>query len=255
MSYLSSPGSVQRSFQTPPGLAALPGRKRPPARSASPIPAGSMRLTETGLVGPCHACAFFSDPEEEYRVLLPFATGCAHSGERCLHYVDAGRKQERLSRLTAAGLAVCEEAAGGKVELCSWDNAYLRGGHFDPDEMLALIVETMRVGRSFGRTRLWANMEWVLQASPGSERLIEYESRLNPVLEGHNDVVICVYEHGKYSASVVMDILRTHPMVLVGDEVQPNPLYVPTELFLEDFRQRSAARPGLRNGAGSSRQD
>jgi hypothetical protein len=110
----------------------------------------------------------------------------------------------------------------------------------------------MDSGRRFGRTRLWANMEWALRGLPGSDDLAEYESRLNSVVERHNDIVICVYAQGKYSASLMMDILRAHPMVVVGDVVQHNPLYVPTEQFLEDLRQRRAARPGLRSGTGDA---
>jgi hypothetical protein len=214
------------------------------------LPAGSMRLGSPDLLGPCHACAFFLDPEEEYRVLLPFAADCARCGERCLHFIDPLRDRERRERLAEAGVEVSETAAGGRAELRSWDDVYLRGGRFDQDEMLALIEEAMTMGRPFGRTRLWANMEWVLKGLPGSDDLIEYESRLNPIIDKHTDVVICAYEHGKYSASVVMDILRAHPMVIIGDVLQQNPLYVPTEQFLEDLRQRRAARPGLRSEAG-----
>jgi hypothetical protein len=217
-----------------------------PAVSA---PAASVPLHGGDLVGPLHACAFFADREEEYRSLLPFAADCAHCGEGCLQYVDPARERERVERLAAAGIGVGKAAARGQVELRTWDDVYLRGGRFDQDEMLALIEEAMRHGRRFGRTRLWADMGWALGGLPGSEDLIEYESRLNPLVEQHDDVVVCVYEHHKHSASVVMDILRTHPMVLVGDVLQQNPLYVPTERFLADLRQRRAARAGLRSGA------
>jgi hypothetical protein len=195
-----------------------------------------------------HACAFFRDWDEEYRTLLPFAAHCAHRGERCVHYIDPLREQAHAERLAKAGIAVARGGGPGQLELRTWDDVYLRGGRFDQDAMLELIEGEMRSGRSFGRTRLWANMEWALQGLPGCDDLIEYESRLNPVVERHSDVVICVYEQGRYSASVIMDILRTHPMVLVHDVLQQNPLYVPTELFLQDLRQRRGPRPGLRSG-------
>jgi hypothetical protein len=221
---------------------------------AAGTPGRFLPLSGPGLLGPCHACAFFRDPEDEYRVLLPFATDCAHCGERCLQYVDPSRRQERRARLMQAGIEVSDAPAGGPTEVRTWDDAYLRGGRFDQDDMLALVEETMNAGRPFGRTRAWANMEWALKGSPGSEDLIEYESRLNTVVDKHTDVVVCAYRHGKYSASVVMDILRAHPMIVIGDMVQQNPLYVPTDQFMEDLRQRRSARPGLRSEAGGSGQ-
>jgi hypothetical protein len=35
-----------------------------------------------------------------------------------------------------------------------------------------------------------------------------------------------------------MDILRTHPMVIIGGALQENPLYVPPDDLLEELRAR-----------------
>lgn len=35
-----------------------------------------------------------------------------------------------------------------------------------------------------------------------------------------------------------MDILRTHPMVIIGNILQDNPFYVPPDLMLEELRSR-----------------
>lgn len=35
-----------------------------------------------------------------------------------------------------------------------------------------------------------------------------------------------------------MDILRTHPMVIIGGALQVNPFFVPPEQMLEELRQR-----------------
>ena len=40
----------------------------------------------------------------------------------------------------------------------------------------------------------------------------------------------------------MIDILRTHPMVIVGGVLQENPLYVPPEEFLRELRQRKDER-------------
>ncbi|MDB5857342.1 MAG: hypothetical protein JWQ76_1031 [Ramlibacter sp.] len=203
-----------------------------PARSA-PVP-----IDSAALAAPCHACAFFGDAEEEYAALLPFAKACAHCGGRCLQFLDPALGQERAGRMAAAGIGVASSAGAGRAELRPWEQAYLRGGRFDVGEMLALIEAEMAAGRSFGSTRLWANMEWALSQLPGCDGLVEYESRLNSILKENPGIVVCVYDHGKFGAGMVMDILRTHPVVLVGNEFRHNPLYVPTELFLDDLRQR-----------------
>ena len=39
-----------------------------------------------------------------------------------------------------------------------------------------------------------------------------------------------------------MDIMRTHPVVLVGGLLQENPFYVPPDVFLAELRERKRGR-------------
>jgi hypothetical protein len=205
---------------------------------------GAVRLAGTELKGSCHACAFFHSRDEEYRVLLPFACEGVEHGEKCFHIVDPGHGRERLEHLGRAGIDVDATTASGQLEVRTWQDAYLRGDRFDQYAMLELIEETLKAGKSggFPRTRLWANMEWALEDLPGCDDIVEYESRLNPILSRYDDVVVCTYDLSKFSAGTVMDILRTHPMVVLGETVQENPFYVPPERFLEELAERRAER-------------
>ena len=63
-------------------------------------------------------------------------------------------------------------------------------------------------------------------------------TRLNHFLPNYNDVVVCTYDLSKFSAPVVMDIMRTHPQVIVGGLLQTNPFYVPPDQFLAELSQR-----------------
>jgi len=106
--------------------------------------------------------------------------------------------------------------------------------------MLDLIQRVLAEGKQqgFGLTRLWANMEWALEELPGVHDIVEYEARLNQVLPKYDDVVVCTYDITKFSAAVVMDILRTHPEVIIGGTLQKNPFYVPPEEFLQELQTR-----------------
>ncbi len=81
-------------------------------------------------------------------------------------------------------------------------------------------------------------MEWALLDKPGVDDLVEYETRLNYVLPKYDDPVICTYDLSKFSASVVMDIMRTHPVVIIGEVLQENPFFVPPDQFLLELRER-----------------
>ena len=55
-----------------------------------------------------------------------------------------------------------------------------------------------------------------------------------------NDPVICVYDLAKFGAGTVIDILRTHPMVIIGGILQENPFYVEPDQMLAELRSRRA---------------
>ena len=199
------------------------------------------RLGSQTVAG-AHACAFFKDKDEEYRVYLPFAQDCLNCGERCINFLDASHRQEHLRHLARVNVNAEAALASGQLELRTWDENYLLGGRFDQDDMLARIRDqVINGGGAFPRSRLWADADWSLSGLPGCDQLVEYESRVNTVLDQAGDILVCVYDLRKYSASMVLDILRTHPMVVVGEFLRPNPLYVPPEKFLPEYRQRRVA--------------
>ena len=139
-----------------------------------------------------HVCAFFDSFDEELRVLGPFVREGLDRGEKAFHIVDPAHREEYPRHLEASGIAVEPAEASGQFQILTWDQAYLREGHFDQDAMLALIEEVLQRGKreGFPLTRLVAHMEWALEDRPGVNDLVEYETRLNYVLPRYKDPVI-----------------------------------------------------------------
>ncbi len=74
--------------------------------------------------------------------------------------------------------------------------------------------------QGFPRTRLVPHMEWSLEDRPGVNDLLEYESKCNFLFDGGQDPVICTYDLTKYIGSFIIDVLRTHPMVIIGGLIE-----------------------------------
>lgn len=207
--------------------------------------APAFRMATEALRRHRHLCAFFSSQQEQYDFLLPFVKEGFACGDRGFHIVDPSRLEEHRQHLTASGIPVDELETRGRLEVRSWQQAYLRKDRFDQHAMLALIEEVLKQGGSGGHplTRLVANMEWALLDKPGVDDLVEYESRLNYVLPKYEDPVICTYDLSRFGAGVAMDILRTHPVAIVGGLVHENPFYVPPDEFLAERRGRRVEQP------------
>jgi hypothetical protein len=206
--------------------------------------ARTVKLAGRDIGCSCHACAFFHNDDQFYKVMLPFIQEGFAAGDRAVHIVDPAKRDKHVQTLSAAGIDAKGSQDTKQLEVRRWEEAYLRDGHFDQNRMLALIQEVLEDGRrqKFPMTRLVANMEWALEDRPGVTDLVEYESRLNYILPQYDDTVVCTYDLGKFSASAVMDILRTHPMVIVGEVMQENPFYSPPDVLLPELAARRQQR-------------
>lgn len=201
---------------------------------------GSMRCAGSILGQHRHICAFFNSADEEHRVLGSFIKEGFERGDKACHLVDPDLREDHLRRLAGAGIDVAQAMDTGQLELRRWQDAYLSGDRFDQDAMLALIEEVLQSGAASGYplTRLVAHMEWALRDKPGVGDLVEYETRLNYVLPKYADPVICAYDLSKFGASVVMDVMRTHPVVIIGEVLHENPFFVPPDQLLLELRER-----------------
>ena len=201
---------------------------------------GSVRCAGGILGQRRHICAFFNSLDEEHRVLRSFIKDGFARGDKAFHLVDPDLWDDHLRRLAEAGIDVGQAMDTGQLELRRWQDAQLRGDCFDQDAMLALIEEVLQSGTAAGYplTRFVAHMEWALLDKPGVDDLVEFETRVNYVLPKYDDPVICTYDLSKFSASVVMDIMRTHPVVIIGEVLQENPFFVPPDEFLLEIRER-----------------
>jgi hypothetical protein len=191
-----------------------------------------------------HICAFFNDIDEEHRVLRSFIKDGFDRGDKAFHLVNPELREEHLRRLAEAGINVREVLEAGQLEVRPWQEAPLRGGRFDQDTWLLLFEQVLQSGPAAGyaQTRFLAHMEWALVDLPGVEDLIEFETRVNYIVPKYEDIVICSYNLSKFSASVVMDALRTHPVVIIGGLLQENPFFVPPDQFLHEMRERRSAQ-------------
>ncbi len=192
-----------------------------------------------------HVCAFFHNSEETYHALLPFIKEGFDCNDRAFHVVDPDRRKEHFQRLESIGIDTAAAESSGQLKVYGWNEAHIDpDGHFDQHRMVALIEEELKLGvaRGFGVSRSIGHMGWAVQDLPGVDDLVEYEARLNYILPRYKDPVICVYDISKFSGAVVVDILRTHPMVIIGGTLQENPFFVPPDEFLRELRDKQAGQ-------------
>ena len=215
-------------------------------RKSSGSGSRQIRLAGSILGYRAHICAFFSTAEDAYRVLLPFIREGLECGEKAVHTIDPKRCEEHIQRLESAGIDVAAVQKNDQLELRDWTNTHLNGGQFDPHKTLALFEKVVKEAKAkgFQLIRFVTQMEWALEVGVDLNELLEYEARANEVWirhEGPVNPVICTYDLTKFRGDVVVDIMQTHPLVIIGGVLQENPFFVPPEDFLEQLREKRAS--------------
>jgi hypothetical protein len=204
--------------------------------TAAPIPfAGSM------LGAYRHVCVFFSSPREKYAALLPFVRDGIERGERAYHIIPNRHLAEHLEHLGGAGIDVVAAQDRHQLQVITAEETYLRPGHFKIDGMLAYIQEALTSGATLGfpLTRLIGYPESMLEDLSGMNEFVEFETRLNDVLPSYTDPVICLYDTNLLTGTLAVDILRTHPVTVIGGLLYENPFFVPPQEFLRQIQERS----------------
>lgn len=203
-----------------------------------------MTADERGAAGPVtfaggvldrfrHVCAFLNGPTDGDAVLDPFVSDGIDRGDRLLYLVDPSESAAPVNRLRHLGYDAAGLLDQHRCEVRTWTETYLAGGSFDQAAMLR-ILDTMLLGPDGPRIRLIADMDWAADRSDAGEHLIEFEARANFIHAHHQHVVICAYDAARFDGAFVIDILRTHPMVLIGGMLQENPFFVPPSEFLAE---------------------
>ena len=205
-------------------------------------PEPSMNLAGFNLGKYRHVCAFFHTQDQEDKVLVPFLKEGIERGEKAFCVLGPEIRKHLLQRLRRTGIEVTLAEKRGLLEITQWDRTVVQNGRFDQETVLALIQTVLSQGktRGFQLTRFVGGMEWALEYGVGINELVEFEARVNHISPRFQDPLICVYNLAKcnINAGAVLDILRTHPLTIIGDVVAENPFFVPPEVFLQELSER-----------------
>lgn len=181
-----------------------------------------------------HICQIYSNDRERLDLVNAFIVAGLKSGDHSSYFSENKDLESLRSSLTNAGFDLDEALAANVLVVEGVNDIYFPGDRFDPDTMLTLLQEgydeAMRHG--FQGVRVIGDMSPEIERVEGSERLLEYESRVSLLLRDTPLIAVCQYSADEFSGEMIMDILKVHPYVIVRGVVVHNPYYLPPEKYL-----------------------
>lgn len=181
-----------------------------------------------------HLCLLYETEVEHRAFLTPYLRQGLESGDKVIYIVDARTGETVLGYLRDDGVDADAYVQHGQLVILEVDAAYMREGVFHPDSMIQFLrCETEKaLAEGYRALRVSSEMSWALRGLPGSERLLEYEVKLNDFLPGSQCLAVCQYDRRRFTPDILMEVLATHPIAVIGVEVIDNIYYLPPEDLL-----------------------
>jgi hypothetical protein len=179
-----------------------------------------------------HICGLYAGQSQRDQVVIPFLEAGLTAGDKCICVFDETDPATIFKNL---GHNVATSAsAAPQLEVIRAADLYLRSGRFCADEIIgawkAAIADAMYDGR-FDLVRAvetWSRRDVV----PDMHELLLLESEMNRYLPLYPQVVVCLYDIDRFGAGIIVNLLKTHPRMLIGGMLIENPYYMtPDELL------------------------
>lgn len=204
-----------------------------------------------------HLCCLYRTEQEHQNILVPFIKDAEAQGDKVFYVVDARTAETVLAALQGQGVDTDQLLASEHLVITESRQTYLKHGRFDPDAMLEMLAaETqIAVSQGFRALRVTGEMSWALRGLPGSDRLMEYEGKLNAFFPTHQALGMCQYDMRSFTPEILLDVLATHPLAVIGDTCYDNMYYMPPEEFLGPNRAQAELERRIKNLQRAQRLD
>lgn len=191
----------------------------------------SIKLGIPGLSVPqgTHLCGFFRGSGERGHIVFPFVREGLRSGDKCLCAFEAGDRDALRAEVSAE---VDVASVGPQLDIVLPSDVYLRDGQFSVPEVIDYwdiwVAGSLSSG-GFPAARVVGEMTWAMTEVIGAANLVRYESEVNRFVPRYPVVLLCLYDLDLFDGDLFMDIMKTHPKVLMGSTVLENMYYVPPD--------------------------
>ena len=195
-------------------------------------------FTEERVPPGTHICYIFNDDAERRECISRFVQSGLKNGENVGYFVASLTPEKFLESLSTLGLDM--HGVKDLLDVRPAEQVYMPDQTFQPDRMLATLTPYHKHGieRGCPGTRISGEMEWALKGFPGSDRLIEYEARINDNIVESPSTIICQYDARIFSGETIFGVLSVHPMMIIRGQVVRNPYYLtPAEYFRRHRRK------------------
>jgi hypothetical protein len=175
-----------------------------------------------------HVCLVRKTKAEQLSAAISFTQLGLDRQQKCLYIARENPVRTILEEMIKAGIDVRLAVTSGALRIITEKQAYLKSGDFEPDTMIDFLRQQTGLARKegFAALRVIGEMTWVLADGQSFDRLLDYEAKLANFFFENPCVAACQYCRERFPDSMIVDMIRVHPLVMDGDHLWSSPYYV-----------------------------
>ena len=177
-----------------------------------------------------HMISVYASQNQRWGVLTPFLTAGMLLRQQVMVIAPESTIPEVRERLRTAGIDVRGALSSRQLLFVGQDELPVREYRFDEQAVIDFLHGATESARASGWTALRVAAEWPWFVNeldlPG---LLRYEANVNREFRLWPAILMCLYDISELQPGTVTDLVSTHPLVVLGDKVVENELYVPEE--------------------------
>ncbi len=185
-----------------------------------------------------HICQLYSKVTEIPGVTARLMRVGLSLSEKCLFAAAPAQVKELREELRKLQVDVDHVIATGQLVLYEEREVFLAGNgkRFDPYFLLSshqtFIAQALREG--WQAVRISIDMTWLLKDIATPEQILKYEAASDAVFTFQTAPIIALmhYDHSKLLPSLVVELLKLHPISVVGKYIKRNPFYLNSEQYM-----------------------
>ncbi len=183
-----------------------------------------------------HICQLYNKAGDIVGVTARMIQGGLAASEKCLFAGAPNTVHDLAETLNKAGVDVESVQETGQLTLISDREAFLVGKRFDPYHLLSthqtFIAQALREG--WQAVRISIDMTWLTRDVATPEQILKYEAASDAVFTFQNAPIIALmhYDYSKLPGGLVVEMLKLHPIAVVGKFIKRNPYYLNSEQYL-----------------------
>ncbi len=184
-----------------------------------------------------HICQLYSKVTEIPGVTARLMRVGLSLSEKCLFAAAPAQINELREELGKLQVDVGGLIEAGQLALHEEREPFLANGNrFDPYFLLSshqtFIAQALREG--WQAVRISIDMTWLTKNVATPEQVLKYEAASDAVFTFQNAPIIALmhYDYSKLQPNLVVEMLKLHPISVVGKYIRRNPYYLNSEQYM-----------------------